>query len=448
MSNPPEINEEWGHAACRAARDNGADQAEVWIQNERRIIISVENSRVRQCEATEDPGFCVRAIKAGAMGYARGMGLDNDAASAGARAAAMAAAAQPDPDFATLPSQQEAGAASGLFDPDLHDLTAAQALPWAGECIEAAAQQHPDTALKADITITSGACAIVNSEGVCRTDPYTYAGIEIFAIVRHGEDVGSYYDFTRARRLQDLKPHAELARSTTERAVSFMGADRVPGGDMPVLLGPLAAFSFIHAVCGAADGESVGYGRSFLAGKKNKKIAVDFLNVEENPLCAAGLYSEVFDAEGYPRSKVALIENGVLTGYLHNAASAARMGEPLTGHASRESYLSGVGIGLSNLRIRPGEKTEAELISSMDRGLYIAMGSLHPNAVSGAVSGTVDYGYLIENGRIAGPLANAMIGGDVFEMLNNIQAISSDYREEPGNIMPSLLIGSARVAGS
>ena len=272
--------------------------------------------------------------------------------------------------------------------------------------------------------------------------------VEVFSIVREGDDVGSFYDFTRARRLGDLKPHAELARSATGRAVSFLGARPVASGDMPVVLGPLAAFSFLHSVVGAADAESVQRGRSFLAGKKDARIADEQLEIVEDPLCPAGLSSCACDAEGTPHARRALIQNGVLTGYLHNAVTASRGREPLTGHAERAGYMDSVGIGVTNLKIRPGSVKENDLISSIKKGLYVVMGSLSPNPVNGVVSGTVDYGFAIENGALGRPVASVMIGGDVFELLNRIDAVSSDFREEPGNVMPALRIGKARVAGA
>jgi len=41
-----------------------------------------------------------------------------------------------------------------------------------------------------------------------------------------------------------------------------------------------------------------------------------------------------------------------------------------------------------------------------------------------------------------------MVGGGAIELLTRIDAISSDYREEPGAIMPTVLISEAAVAGS
>ena len=440
---------DWGRAACDAALAAGADQAEVWFQNERLINVSVENNRLRTSEEKEDPGFCVRAIRKGATGYARSMGLNLEGLrAAGTRAAALAAAAEPDPLFLSLPVPMHLAHVEDLFDERIHALTARDVIPWATDCVQAARDTHPDVALKADVSVTSGWAAIVNSLGVAASERYSFANVEVFPVVRQGDDVGSYYDFTRARRLSDLKDHAALTEQTTRRAVSFLGGRRVKSGPMPLLLGPVAAFSFLHSVCGAAEAESVLRGRSFLSEKKGVRIAPEILTITERALAPAGLYSGAYDAEGCARADRDVIYAGVLTGYLHNATTAAHAGEALTGNAERAGYLSGVGIGLGNLAVRPGAAPEADLLRGLSSGLYIAMGSLIPNMVSGAVSGTVDFGYIIENGACVAPVSNAMIGGDVFDLLNSIEAVSSDGREEPGNFMPAVLLGAASVAGS
>ena len=75
------------------------------------------------------------------------------------------------------------------------------------------------------------------------------------------------------------------------------------------------------------------------------------------------------------------------------------------------------------------------------------MGGLNPNGTTGDVSSSVDFGYKIENGELAYPVMNAMVGGSFLDMLKNIDVISSDYREEPGMIMPTLRIQDVLVAG-
>ena len=59
----------------------------------------------------------------------------------------------------------------------------------------------------------------------------------------------------------------------------------------------------------------------------------------------------------------------------------------------------------------------------------------------------MDFGFKIEQGRIARPVKNTMVGVNFLEMLKKIDAVSSDYREEPGMIMPTIRIRDIGVAG-
>jgi predicted Zn-dependent protease len=76
------------------------------------------------------------------------------------------------------------------------------------------------------------------------------------------------------------------------------------------------------------------------------------------------------------------------------------------------------------------------------------MGSVTPHPVHGEISATIDFGYKIENGQLAYPLRNTMLGINVFDLLNNLDAISSDYREEPGMIMPTIRVQNVKAAGA
>ena len=148
-----------------------------------------------------------------------------------------------------------------------------------------------------------------------------------------------------------------------------------------------------------------------------------------------------------PKVERVLIDRGVLTTYLHNSYTANKAGVPNTANARRHGYHGSVGIGFGNAQVDLGTRTEAELIAEIDEGIYIAWGGLQPEQASGDISATVDFGFKIEKGELAYPISTTMIGSDAFEMLGKISAISSDYREEPGSIVPSLRIDDIQVAG-
>jgi PmbA protein len=209
-----------------------------------------------------------------------------------------------------------------------------------------------------------------------------------------------------------------------------------------VVLGPLAASGLIESVIAAASAESVQRRRSFLVGRLGKRIASARLSVRDDGLWPAGIYSAPFDAEGVVRKPLVVIEDGVLRELLHNSYTAGKAGVTSNGRST------GGGCGPTNLRPRTGERPAAELIREVKRGLYVNSASIAPNPSSGDISAMVEFGMLIEKGKLAGPVANVSIAGHIFKLLEDIDAISSDYREEPGNILPTIRIRKMHVSGS
>jgi PmbA protein len=98
--------------------------------------------------------------------------------------------------------------------------------------------------------------------------------------------------------------------------------------------------------------------------------------------------------------------------------------------------------------VRLGSRPAKELIAEIEDGLYLASGGPSPDGTTGDFSTTVDFGFKIEKGEIAYPIRNAALGGSFLEFLQGLDAISSDYRDEPGVRMPTMRFRSVRLAGS
>jgi len=212
--------------------------------------------------------------------------------------------------------------------------------------------------------------------------------------------VGSYFEYDVARRLEDFEP-VGVAGQATEQAGNFLGARHIKTTRLPVVMGPLSADGFLTAPIEAADAESIQRERTFMVGKGGEQIGSKTITVIEDPFVPAGVSSQGWDAEGVPKQKRALIDAGVLTTYLHNSYTANKAGVDNTAHAARGGYSPSVGISASNLLIEPGQLTEAELIAEIDEGLYINAAQVQPDAASGDLSVTVDFGFKIERGQLA-----------------------------------------------
>ena len=110
------------------------------------------------------------------------------------------------------------------------------------------------------------------------------------------------------------------------------------------------------------------------------------------------------DAEGVKVKKIALIDEGVLTTWLLDCATARELGLVTTGHAHR-GVSSSPSPGSYNLHLEPGEMTPKQLISDIKQGFYVT--DLIGSGVNGV---TGDYsrgaaGFMVRGGAIAEPVA-------------------------------------------
>jgi len=430
-------------AACDAAVAGGAEFADVSVGFGRSQSVDLECNAIKSCDSRQGGHVSVRAIYKGGTGWSSTDKAALEAAvEAGRNAARLAKLAEPDPDFISLPAPADSyPEVEGLFDPRIAELEIKQLIRAALANIDGALAVCSDVTVQGSASSWYGSQALVNSLGVSVASDESHIGTYIMAVVRRGDDVGSFYDFDTARVLEDFDPEG-IGASAAAEAMKFLGARKNETKRMPVILGPLASNSIFDSVAYSADAEGIQRGRSFLSGKLGEKIGSDIITITDEPHIPRGMSSRRWDGEGFPTRPLVIMENGVLKSYLYGSYTAGKAGVANTGHGTR-----GGGASPSNVIPKLGTMTGEQIIRSTKKGLYINMGGIHPNGVTGDVSVSVDFGFAIENGELAYPVMNAMVGGNFLEMLANVDAISSDYRAEPGRIMPTVRILDCLVAG-
>jgi len=428
--------------ACEVADKEGAEWVQATVSESLNISIELAKSSLKAASAAALQGLSIRAFVKGGLGSSS----TNDLSEAAVRrlakeAAQMAKAAEPDPDFLALPSPEEGCEVEGLFDQEIAGLPSQELVRLAARNIESAKSVFPEVILSGVVGLHSGHSAVANSAGVRRERRSTSIGASTFAVVKRGADIGSFFDFDSGHTLADVELE-DLGAKATKRALTFLGAKRVKTKRMALVLGPLASFSLLRSLAYFSNAEDIQRRRSFMTNMRGKRIASEQLSLLDDGLIPRGLSSGAYDGEGAPRRRVTLIDNGIFVNLLHNSYTANKAGETNTGHGT-----SGGGISPTNLHPALGKRKSQEIIKDTQEGIYINMGALGPNPTSGDISASVDFGFKIQNGELAYPVINAMIGGHIFDILSEIDAVSSDYREEPGNIMPTIRIQDVQVAG-
>lgn len=432
-----------GKLACEEAMKAGADFADVSVSEGWSLNVDVEKNGISSSNSSQGAGASVRAIYKGATGFSGCSGLvEETIVEAARRATAAAKLAQPDPDFVSIPEPMPHEEVPGLYDPEVEKFGTDQVVALvAGGIDEARAASPLVEVLGGGASVQGGSHALVNSRGIEEFRKGTSIHISFQVMAKKDEDVGSYFDFDFARRLSDFNPQG-LGKTIAEKAVSYLGAEKLLTRTMTVVFGPLAAHSLFASLAMAASADSIQRKRSFLVDKRGKRVGSELLTLRDDAYIPGGMGSGAIDGEGSVRKKVTIIEKGIFTNCLHGWYTAHKAGEENTGHGSR-----GTSVFPTNVVPELGDKRAEEIIAEVQEGIYVDFGSASPDAVTGEISESVDFGFKIEKGKLAYPLKNTLIGINIFDLLANLDAISSDYRMEPGLIMPTIRAHGVRVAG-
>ncbi|NNC24511.1 metalloprotease TldD [Salinisphaera sp. USBA-960] len=227
---------------------------------------------------------------------------------------------------------------------------------------------------------------------------------------------------------------ADYARQAVDRALVRLRAEPAPAGSMPVVLGAGWPGVLLHEAVGhGLEGDFNRRGTSTYADRIGEQVASPLCTVVDDGTLDGRRGSLAVDDEGTLAGRNTLIENGVLTGYMQDKHNAGLMGVPTTGNARRESYADTVMPRMTNTYLCPGNDEPADIISSLDDGIYavnFSGGSV--DITSGNFVFSADEAYRVENGQIGAPVKGATLIGNGPGILNQVSMLGNDFALDSG----------------
>ncbi|MGB4704045.1 MAG: TldD/PmbA family protein [Candidatus Saccharicenans sp.] len=218
-----------------------------------------------------------------------------------------------------------------------------------------------------------------------------------------------------------------IGEEAAREACLLLEAVEAPAGEMTVVLGPGHSGVLIHEAVGhLLEADFVRKKTSILWNKLGKLVGSEQLSVYDDPTIPGFRGSYNFDDEGQKPGKTALIEKGVVTGFLQDWLSSRLMKKESTGHGRRQDYTCWPLPRMSNTYIDRGEYDPEEIIRSVSKGLYVSRLSGGQVEDSGEFTFPVTLGYLIENGRLGRPVKQATLIGHNLDILKKIEMVGSD----------------------
>lgn len=433
-----------------AARRAGADAADAIAVDGTSLSITVREGALEQAERSEGIDIGLRVF----VGKRQACVSSSDTKLAtlnqmAERAVAMAKEAPEDP-YAGLadPSQLTTNIQTEtleLFDPS--DEPDPAALQEDATRAEAAALRNSSISQVQSASAGYGrrrihlAASNGFSAGYARSD----RGLSCVAISGTGAGMERDYDYDSRVFQADLRDAEEIGRIAAERAVERIGAKKPKTGGYPVLFDERVASALIGSLLQATNGMMIARGSSWLRDAIGEQVLPSGLSVIGNPHRARVTGSRLFDAEGLATSQRSIVENGILTGWTLDLATARKLGMQSTANAARGTS-SPPSPSLTNVSLTQGHQTREELIKDMGTGLLVTsmIGStINPN--------TGDYsrgaaGFWVENGEITYPVNECTVAGNLRDMLKTIIP-ANDGRMHLSRVVPSLLVSGLTLAG-
>lgn len=216
-------------------------------------------------------------------------------------------------------------------------------------------------------------------------------------------------------------------------AGQMLYADYVEAGQFPVVLANRFGGVIFHEACGhLLETTQVERGTTPFAERIGDTIAHPAVTAIDEGLSDGSFGSLAMDDEGLEPQRTVLIEHGVLRGFLSDRAGELRTGHPRTGSGRRQSHAFAAASRMRNTYIDAGPHSPAELIASIDRGLYcksMGGGSVGP---TGQFNFAVEEGYWIENGELSRPVKGATLIGEAKEVMPRISMCANDLELAAG----------------
>lgn len=251
-----------------------------------------------------------------------------------------------------------------------------------------------------------------------------------------------------------------LALTVAEEAGAGIGAKPIKSGKYPVILKNSFMAELLEAYIPAFYADRIKNARSAIAGFEGKRIAAENVTLKEIPDLKKGRICRLIDDEGIQVKEKYLIKDGIFETKLVNRQMAEELKIEPTGNGFKESPKSDVGIGITNVILKPEyDREKEEKWSILDLKKKMGHGILVTD-VDGVFAGTnvmngtfslIVKGRKIEDGQEKDAFCQVTIAGNFFEMLQHIQGMADDYTStypDCASVMaPSVYVGELAVSG-
>jgi TldD protein len=413
----------------RALR-NGGDFADIFLEHRINDRLKLEEEKVNEANATVKMGAGIRVVVGDQSGYVYTESITEEDLLQAADTASLIAHGKPQ------------GASADYQTVQMPSLYPIQRIPTEVPISEKMAMlRKADQAARAASSAIRVVVAshqneyrrmlLYRSDGLVAADARPYSSFACSVSVQKGTRTERNWYGEGGMCDQAFfagdKPE-KIAREAVRRAMICLEAIVPPAGEMPVVLAPGHSGILLHEAIG--HGLEADFNRkklSIYADRVGQKVASEWCTIVDDGTVQHSRGALNVDDEGTPGHRTVLIERGILRGYMCDLISARQLKVPATGNGRRESYRFQPIPRMTTTYMLNGSHSKEEVFAGIERGIYaIDFTNGQVNIGAGDYTFYVNYGYLIEKGKITRPIKDVNIIGNGPKSLQLVDRVGND----------------------
>lgn len=422
-------------AYLRAMKKAGAEKAQCFLSDTKQHLMTFESGRVALFRTSHNVAARLVAISGGRQGsLSVSGGADSELESTAESVTSAAASSPADPAFDIAPFAPAETFDNGVVGPDPDGMYSRIA-----ELLSEIGDKYPKINFRtAYLSFQEEKKTLKNSVGVNFESRAGRYELLLLFCSRDGEKTSPFNHFVACSR--DLSaPLIEWGgmRRLLEQSCEQLKAEPLNGkfeGD--ILVSPECMEDFLRFVTEdlIRDGKVIPRVSGY-SGKLGGKVAAEEFSLYSLPVSPGSHAGYFITKDGFRAENVPVIEKGVLKTFL-----LSQYGANKTGFAYSRNDGDCYAIG-------PGKDSFPELVSSIKKGVLVTRFSGAVPNEKGDFSGVAKCSFYVEDGKIRFPLSEAMLTGNVAEMLLNIKGISRERVSSGYSSYPWIVFSGITVSG-
>jgi TldD protein len=269
--------------------------------------------------------------------------------------------------------------------------------------------------------------AYYNSLGSAMTSVFPLSKLKIsihltkaVLIKRAGAREGvEFFDGPKWAKIEDFLQDVQHARAAKKE------------GTIPkvLILDPEAMAMLIHEALGhSSEGDQVLANDSYLPALLKHQIAPSNVTIVDSPKDFSSLGSYPFDDEGCLAQTTPILKDGIVSGYLTDRNTAAKLKMKPTGNSRSFWYDATPKVRMSNFVMLPSERNFEDILRETKDGLFVkGMKQGRSNDRTGDFSFEPNIAFKIKDGELEEPVLISEIEGNALDYLKAITDVSSNW---------------------